>query len=147
MDPLNQPRKVGKGPFILVILVLGTILVFVGYPVQKIFLGGQLFPGSRSRFVPKKGQVGYLKVEDGYGIFATRDRKALLLWERTIRDPSGLPKAREMLDSGQVITLMPNTSVVSVDPSRGILQILSGSQFGKDLFVSMEHVRFIVLHR
>ncbi len=48
---------------------------------------------------------------------------------------------------GQVVILMPNTSVVSVDPSRGSLKILSGAKFGEVLFVSMQHVRFVTLHK
>lgn len=147
MTPSGGPvRKVGKGPFVLVVLVLGLILVFVGYPVQKIFLGGNLFSRSSPFVPPPKGSVGYLKVDEGYGIFASRDRADLILWERVLADPSGLMKAREMLRKGEVITLMPYTSVLSVDPAKGTLKILSGAEFGQVLFVSMDHVRFVPLH-
>lgn len=143
----ERNRKVGVLPFVVVILVLGTILVFVGYPVQKIFLGGRLSSRQDSGVHILKGMVGYLKVDEGYGIFASEDGSLLKLWERTITNPEGLMKAREMLRSGEIISLMPNTSVVSVDPVQGRLKILSGGAFGKVLFVSMFHVRFVPLHR
>ncbi len=129
-------------------MILGGILMFVAWPVQKIFLGGTPFSSSRRNGrIPPGGTVGFLRVEEGYAIFASRERRFLDLWEKTVADPLGLPKAREMLRNGQIVTLMPNTSVVSVDPSRGSLKILSGAKFGQVLFVSLEHVRFVTLHK
>ncbi len=143
----TEQRRAKAWPFFLVVLILGVILLFVAYPVQKIFLGGNPFVLPRDGTIPEKGTVGYLKVEDGYGVFGAHDRKTLGLWEKTIMNPDGLRTARAMLGSGQIISLMPNTSVVSVDPSHGALEILSGAQFGQVLYVSMKHVRFIILHR
>ncbi len=147
--PVGHPsRRRSRWPVVLTVLVLGVILLFVAWPVQKIFLGGTPFASSRRNgSIPPGGTVGFLRVEEGYGIFASRERRSLDLWEKTVADPSGLPKAREMLRMGQVVILMPNTSVVSVDPSRGSLKILSGAKFGEVLFVSMQHVRFVTLHK
>ena len=86
-------------------------------------------------------------MEEGYTIFASRERRFLDLWEKTVAGPLGPQKAREMLQIGQIVTLMPNTSGVSVDPSRRSLKILSGAEFGQVLFVSMKHVRFVTLHK
>ncbi len=143
--PDGNRRK--KWPFFLVASVLGMILLFVAYPVQKIFLGGSPFGQRASGTIPQKGTVGYLKVEEGYRVFGAHDRRTLELWEKTIMNPDGLSRARAMVREGQVVSLLPNTSVVSVDPVRGALEILSGAQFGQTLYVSMKHVRFIVLHR
>ncbi|MDA8027586.1 MAG: hypothetical protein M0Z25_01200 [Nitrospiraceae bacterium] len=141
-------RRRSRWPFVLTVMILGGILMFVAWPVQKIFLGGTPFSSSRRNGrIPPGGTVGFLRVEEGYAIFASRERRFLDLWEKTVADPLGLPKAREMLRNGQIVTLMPNTSVVSVDPSRGSLKILSGAKFGQVLFVSLEHVRFVTLHK
>jgi hypothetical protein len=139
-------RKVGKGPFLLVILVLAVILVFVSYPVQNIFMGGSLTPVRSKPDPPRKGTVGYLHVDEGYGIFASTDLRTMHLWERTVSDPSGLRKAREMIQSGRVVALTPNTSAMSVDPILGTMKILSGPEFGMTLYISLRHVRFMPLH-
>jgi len=146
MNPGPPRRKVGKGPFIFVFLVLAIILVFVSYPLQNIFMGGRLTLHGPKQDPPAKGTVGYLHVDDGYGIFAATDRRTLMIWEKTVSDPSGLMRARAMIESGQIIALLPNTSVEFVDPGRGTMQILSGAEFGKTLCVSLVHVRFIALH-
>ena len=146
--PVGRPlHRRSRWPVILAVLVLGVILQFVAWPVQKIFLGGNPFSSRPNAGIPTGGTVGFLKVEEGYGLFASRNKEDLELWEKTVSDPSGLPKARELLRTGQIVTLMPNTSVVSVDPSQKSLEILSGVQFGQILYVSMKHVRFIILHR
>lgn len=147
MNPASLPRrKVGKGPFVFVFLVLLLVLVFVGYPLQNIFMGGRLTLRPPNAVLPVKGSVGYLRVEDGYGLFAASDRQTLTTWERTISDPSGLMRAREMIESGRIISLLPNTSAESIDPGRGTMHILSGAEFGKTLYVSLMHVRFVPLH-
>lgn len=148
MTPAILPRrKVGKGPFLLVFLVLVVILVFVSYPIQNIFMGGRLTPFDSKSSPPLKGAVGYLHVDDGYGIFAANDSHTLKVWEQTVSDPSGLMRAREMIESGRIISLPPNTSVESVDPNQGTMHIFSGPEFGKTLYVSLLHVRFVALHR
>jgi hypothetical protein len=86
-------------------------------------------------------------VDEGYAIFAAIDSHTLTIWEHTLSDPSGLMRAREMIESGRIISLAPNTSVESVDPGRGTMHILSGAEFGKILYVSLIHVRFVALHR
>lgn len=143
--PFVPHRKVGKLPLVLVLLVLAALLVFVSYPIENIYMGGRLTPVRTKADPPKKGAVGYLRVDEGYGIFAAGDPESIHLWERTVSDPSGLRAARELLDSGRIVSLMPNTSVLSVDPARGTMKILSGSSFGKILYVSLIHVRFVPL--
>jgi hypothetical protein len=58
MNPGPPRRKVGKGPFIFVFLVLAIILVFVSYPLQNIFMGGASPFTGRNRIPPRKGRSG-----------------------------------------------------------------------------------------
>lgn len=143
---VRRPRRVSPYPFILVILVLFIILFFVAYPVQRIFMRGQLHSTFHKNPFPSTGTVGYLKADDGFIIFASLDLNTLVQWEKQIRDPIRQRHARSQLDSGQIIVLPKNTLAMSVTPMNGGVQLLSGPLFGKTLYVWTDHVRFITLH-
>ncbi|MHB8422412.1 MAG: hypothetical protein ACYC9S_07730 [Leptospirales bacterium] len=142
----RRPRRVNPYPFILVILVLFFILFFVAYPVQRIFMRGQLHSTFRNTPFPPSGTVGYLKADEGFIIFASLDLNTLLHWEKQTRDPVRQRHARSLLENGQIIVLPKNTLAMSVTPLNGGVQILSGPLFGKTIYIWADHVHFITLH-
>ncbi len=146
--PDNRPRRrINPYPFLLVILVLFFILFYVAFPVQRIFMHGQLDPVSRIHPFPASGTVGYLKADDGYPILASPDFNTLTLWEKQITDPIRQRESRTFLDDGRIIMLPRNTLAMSVTPVNGGVQILSGSMFGKTLYIWINHVHFMILHQ
>ena len=144
----NRPRRrISPYPFLLVILVLFCILFFVAYPVERIFMRGQLNASSRNAPFPVSGTVGYLKADNGYVIFASPSLKTLVLWKKRIGDPIRQREARSFLDDGRIVILPKNTLAMSVAPLNGSVQILSGFMFGKTLYIWKKHVRFMTLNK
>lgn len=145
-DPMRPgTRRLNPLPFVFVIFFLGLLLYFVAYPIERLFLGDRLTGHPDAVVFPAPGAVGYLKAEDGYGIFAAQDRKNLLDWQKDLSDPIRQRQARSFLDKGTVVVLPSGTSAVSVAPKEGEIQVLSGDMFGKTVYILMNHVHFIVL--
>ena len=143
MRPVS--RRLNPLPFIVVFLILGLLIYFVAYPIERLFLGSRLTGHSPPVVFPVPGAVGYLKAEDGYTIFAAEDRKNLVDWQKDLLDPIRQRQARSFLEKGEVVVLPSGTSAVSVTPKEGKVQVLSGDMFGKTVYVFLNHVRFVVL--
>lgn len=138
-------RRQNPWPYLFVFVFLGLLVYFIAYPIQRLFLGERLTGSSTVPVFPVAGAVGYLKADEGYGIFAAEDRKVLEDWQSDLRDPIRQRLAKSFLEKGTVVLLPSNTSVVSVTPAEGKVQVLSGEMFGKTVFVLRNHVHFVVL--